>query len=560
MFGTIRKHQTWLWAIIITVIIISFVIFFSPYSRMNDSRRGTINYGTINGERVSQEDFANAWREVELRIFFMNQRWPDDTDKKDLEGEAYKWLLLLQKQKQMGIQISSQAAGQTAKAMLSQFQRAGLNSAANFEKQLLQPHGLTMEDFGRFVQHYLGIQEMIGTLGLSGKLITPQEARDLYQREHQELATEAAFFSASNYLAKVTVTPEAIPQFYSNRLSTYRLPERLQVSYVQFDFTNFQAEAKQELAKMTNLDLQIDEAYRQGTTNFLREVKAASLEEAKTKIRDLRLKEFEAQAARRKAGEFANPLFDMEPIRVGNFDDVAKKQGLTVHVTLPFDRENGPKELEVGQDFAQRAFSRTPEDPFAGPVLGRNAAYVLAMNKKIPSEIPPLDQIRSQVETDYKEEQARTMARSAGAAFYQSVTNGLAQGKTFAAICTDAKADLVTLPPISVSTRDLPADLENRVNLNQLKQMAFSTQPGKASQFQPTLDGGIVLYVKAKLPLDQAKMESTLPAFMNYVRQQRQTEAFNEWFSKQVQSSGLRELLQPKPAPSLAPGSRTKKS
>ena len=58
-----------------------------------------------------------------------------------------------------------------------------------------------------------------------------------------------------------------------------------------FDLTNFLAEANQELARMTNLDLQIDEAYRQGGTNFLREVKAQSLEEAKVKIRDAEAKE-----------------------------------------------------------------------------------------------------------------------------------------------------------------------------------------------------------------------------------------------------------------------------
>jgi peptidyl-prolyl cis-trans isomerase D len=559
MFGTIRKHQTWLWAIIITVIIISFVIFFSPYSRMNTAR-GPVNYGSINGERVNEEDFANAWREVELRLFFMNGRWPEDSDKKDLETEAYKWLLLLQKQRQMGIQIGSEAAAQTAKAMLSQFQRAGISSPAIFEKQVLFQHGLSMSDFERFVRHYLGIQEMIGTVGLGGKLVTPQEARVLYQREHQELETEAVFFSASNYLAKVSASPDTISQFYSNRLASYRLPDRVQVSYVQFEFSNFVAEAKLELSRMTNLDLQIDEAYRKDGTNFLRELKVASLEQARAKVHDLRLKELEAVNARKKAIEFANPLFDMEPVRVENFEKVAKEQGLTVHVSAPFDRENGPKELEAGADFAQRAFGRTPEDPFAGPLIGGNAAYVIAFNKKVPSEIPPLDQIRSQVEADYKEEQAKALARSAGTGFYQTMTNGLAQGKTLSAICADAKLDLVTLPPVSISTRDLP-EVEEHLNLNQFKQIAFSTQPGKVSPFQITADGGVILHVKSKLPLDQAKMNATLPAFINYVRQNRQTEAFNEWFSKQAQA-GLQNtpVAKPRPAPTLTPGSKTKKS
>jgi hypothetical protein len=560
MFGTIRKHQSWLWAIIITVIIISFVIFFSPYSKLNPGR-GVANYGSINGQRISQEDFANAWHEVELRLFFMNSRWPEETDKKDLEAEAYKWLLLLQKEKQMGIQISSEVAAQTAKAMLSQFQRAGLNSPAVFEKQVLMPHGMTLEDLERYTRHYLGIQELIATLGLSGKLVTPSEARDLYVREHQELATEAVFFSRSNYLAKVSVTPEVISQYYSNRLAKYRLPDRVQVSYVQFDYSNFLAQAKQELGGLvTNLDLQVEQAYQQGGTNFLREMKATSLEDARAKVHDLKLKELQTQAARKKAGAFANPLYDMEPLRAENFDKLAKEQGLAVQVTAPFDQENGPKELEVGQEFTTRAFSRKPEDPFAGPFLGRNAAYVFALAKRLPSEIPPLDQIRSQVATDYKEDQARTLAVTAGLTFYQTLTNGLGQGKTFSAICADAKEPVVTLPPVSISSRDLP-EVEEHLTLNQFKQVAFSTPPAKVSPFQMTTDGAMILYVKSKLPLDQERMNTSLPSFINYVRQSRQNEAFNEWFSKQA-SVGLRDtpLGQPKPAPTMTTGTKAKKT
>lgn len=552
MIGTIRKHQNWLWAIIITVIIITFVIFFSPYSRMNTAR-GRANFGSINGERITEDSFYNAWREVELRMFFMNGRWPEDTDKKDQETETYKWLLLVQKQNQMGIQISAEDAAQTARAMLAQFQRAGLNSPAVFERQVLQQHGMSMGDFERFVRHYLGIQELIATVGLSGRLVTPDEARGLYVREHQELATDAIFFSASNYLAKVTVTPEAVSQFYTNQLARYRLPERVQVNYVEFPYSNYVAEAKKEMAGLTNLDLKIDEAYRQGGTNFLREVNATSLEDARAKVHDQQFKGFESQFARKRAAEFANPLFDMEPVRADNLEKVAKEQKLTVRTSAPFDRENGPRELDVGSDFVTRAFARTPEDPFGGPLLGRNAVYVFAFYKKLPSEIPPLDQIRSQVVADYKDVQATTLARNAGMAFYSSMTNSLAKGKSLSAICESAKEALVSLPPVSISSRSEP-QIEEHMSLNQFKQLAFSTPVGKVGPFQMTSDGALILYVKAKVPIDLEQMRAAMPSFINYVRQSRQNEAFNEWFSKQAQV-GLRDtpLGQPRPTPTLAP-------
>ncbi len=77
MFGTIRKHQTWLWAIIITFTIISFVVFFSPYSKLNPGQ-GQVRLGSINGKAITEEALIQAQREAMLQYFFMSGgRWPD---------------------------------------------------------------------------------------------------------------------------------------------------------------------------------------------------------------------------------------------------------------------------------------------------------------------------------------------------------------------------------------------------------------------------------------------------------------------------------------------------
>jgi hypothetical protein len=556
MFGTIRKHQTWLWAVIITVIVISFVIYFSPYSRLNDTRRGPVNLGSINGERISEEQFMHARNEVYLRSFCLSGRWPDDEARRTggLDREIYQWLLLVQKQQQMGIQISSDMVAQVAKGMMGALQQAKvISSPQSFLKELLPRNGFTMDDFERFVRHYVGLQELISTVGASGKLVTPQEARDLFKREHEELSTAAVFFSAASYVSNITVLPDAVTQFYTNRQAIYRVPERVQVSYVTFELTNFLAEANRELARMTNLDLNIEEAFRQGGTNFLRELEVQSLDEAKLKVRDARRRQFEVQAAWKKAADFANPLFDMTPVQAGNLDVMAKTNGLVVGITPPFATNSPPKELGVGLDFAHKAFTRSVTEPFAGPIVGSNAVYIIALNKRIPSEVPPLEQIRPQVVRDYRAAQALVLARQAGMDFYQTVTNGLAQGKDFAAICTGAKVKLVDLPPFSISTRQLP-EVEDRLNLNQLKQIAFTMPPGRVSAFEMTADGGVVLQVKAKLPLEEAKITAGMPAYLNALRQARQNEAFNDWFRREAEK-GLKDtpLARQQPPPNMGP-------
>ena len=62
---------------------------------------------------------------------------------------------------------------------------------------------------------------------------------------------------------------------------------------------------------------------------------------------------------------------------------------------------------------------------------------------------------------------------------------------------------------------------------------------GQASDLIFTRHGGVIIQVQSRLPLDEAKMKTDLPAFTATLRQIRQNDAFNEWFRKQAEE-GLR--------------------
>ncbi len=132
-----------------------------------------------------------------------------------------------------------------------------------FVGQYLAPEGLGVADLQNFLRSELVVQQMIQVLGLSGALVTPQEAGQLYDRENQEVDAQAVFFAASNYLAQVALAPDAVAQFYTNNLAVYREPDRVQVSYVFFNVTNYLAAAKAELQKTNTFEEYVDSAYRQ---------------------------------------------------------------------------------------------------------------------------------------------------------------------------------------------------------------------------------------------------------------------------------------------------------
>jgi len=233
---------------------------------------------------------------------------------------------------------------------------------------------------------------------------------------------------------------------------------------------------------------------------------------------------------------------------------------LTVAISEPFDKNEGPKDLPVGTDFAKAAFALTPEEPFPAKALeGRDGIYIIAYYKRIPSHILPFEEIKDRVTEDYKYNEAVIQARTAGRQFYQTLTNGLAQGKTFEAVCEEAKVKPFTVPPFSISTRELPA-IEDYISLSGrggLKELAFSTPVGKVSPFYPTHQGGVVLEVKSRLPIDEAKEKAELPDFMTYVRQSRQTEAFDIWFRTEV-DRGIPWLFRQQQQQQAQPGGTAK--
>ena len=130
-------------------------------------------------------------------------------------------------------------------------------------------------------------------------------------------------------------------------------------------------------------------------------------------------------------------------------------------------------------------------------------------------------------------QEATIMAQRAGTNFVHNLFLQMAAGKSFAAACVAAGAAPQMLPPFSLSTQDLP-ELDGRVTLNQLKQAVVSTPAGMASGFMPTEDGGFVAYVGSRMPIDQSKMAADLPQFTAQLRQQRQSQTFNDWYLREA--------------------------
>jgi SurA N-terminal domain len=542
MIGTIRKHSKVLWGITIPALIISLFMFFLPQRRMAGGGLGAGDFGSVYGKKITQPQYVEARNEFKLFYLFQRGTWPDkngNVSPDDIDRQTYERLLLIQKADDLGIQVGLDAAATAANQMLRSLGRNGETvSMGDFEKQVLLPENLTVTDFEGFARHEVAIQQLIHTIGLSGSLIPPSEVAGIYRRDHQELSSQIVFFSAANYLSQVTVAPAAIGAFYTNYLAAYRLPDRVQVSYVEFNVTNFLAQSKAEWAK-TNFDAEVDAVYLQYGMQAFPEAKTPA--EAKVKIRETMIRQRALTDARVQANDFAGAVFNLAPVNVENLATVAKQKGLAAQMTAPFGMEAGPQEFTAPENFAKTAFGLTSDEPFANPIIGPDAIYVIALARQLPSEIPPLADIRSRVTQDYKFHEAVLLAQRAGTNFVRGLSSSATDGKTFAAACAVAGLRPQVLPPFSLTTRELP-ELGDHAELSQVRQSAFTTAVGHAGNFVETSDGGFVLFVQSQLPVDPAVMDAALPEFTADLRREREGEVFNAWFNGQIneQFGGLK--------------------
>lgn len=553
MIGTLRKHQQWLWIIIILAIIVSFVIYFSPTKTPLFEGGRDYDFGSINGHPIARDQFRNAQSEIILFYFLRAGKWPTKEELAqtgfNLEHETYNRILLVEKLNELNVHPTSEAV---AKWIADMFR--GTNTQAfpmeridHFITTELKPHNLTAEDFYRFARHQLGQQHLVSVYGLGGKLIAPQEAEYLYRRLNEPLSTEAVFFSASNFLSNVSVTPEKLSQYYSNNMAEYRIPERVQVNYVKWEATNFLAEADKELGKITNLSERLEAAYFQsGGTNRYKDAagKPLSLDAAKNKIKEDERHQIALISAHKKAAAFVEEILDAHektPAKAGDFEAHAKEKGLEIKTTAPFTESASTNELKLPEEFIQAAFTLRADDPeaifTARPVVGPNAVYVLGLKQHFASEVQPFEKVRDEVIKDYKASESLKMAREAGTAFEKTLTNGVAQGKNFDAVCKEAKVKPVDLPQFALSTRGLPG--LQHVSLDTLQNVASTLLAGKSSDFIATVDGGFVLHMKAKLPVDEARLKAELPEFLARQRDQRMSAAYSEWFQKLPQEMNL---------------------
>jgi len=165
MFSFIRRHQ-WLTMVFMLLVIASFLLFFTDSSHLDMTGSDT-GLGSINGRKITRQEYLNAQTEALLTHFFRYQDWPRAGSMSERMGwkteeQTMQRLLIVSRLKEMNIMVGEEAVAKQVAQLFrgAQGQGSVKDQYQNFIETRLKPQGITEADFRRFIQHELGTHQL----------------------------------------------------------------------------------------------------------------------------------------------------------------------------------------------------------------------------------------------------------------------------------------------------------------------------------------------------------------------------------------------------------------
>jgi hypothetical protein len=563
MTNTFRRHHKTIMWIIIVGTIVSFVYYLTPTARNTGGGggyRGAVSVGSIDGEPITPPQFEAAEREASVALYMRGGKWPTPAQASEALPEiAFQQLFIASKVKELNLEVTDDAVRAFTRRLfgLQPGQAMPKDKFDEFVRVELNQKGrVGQDDFEHWVRDQVGAELLVRLYGMNGDLITSKEAEFFFRRFHEIMTVELVRFPLTNYTNQIVLADKDIQEFYDQNQSRYDLPEREQINYIRFNLTNYLAIADQMLAGISNLDAQLDAKYSSQAPESYKDDagKQLSAEAAKAKIKeDYRLQGLARGAAQTNATQLRELLFkgrtEGQRITREEFEKFAATNGLTVVTTPPFDRQNPPRELDLPRLYLDTVFQLRESDPDDQykVVQASNAVVLLGLERKLPTESQPLEAVRARVTEDYRNSKAMELAGQAADQFESRARTNLAGGQSFDEVCASWNIKPQTLTPFSIDTKSIP-EIGDQREFEGLVRLSYEMPVNQMSPVERTATGNLLLFLKARSPVEESVVQRDMPAFLTTQREQRQYAAFILWLGREMQA----HLSRPAPKPSAA--------
>ncbi len=498
MFGTVRKHSQPLWIVIIIMVVISFVVYFTPGYDPFENQGGTATeidvelsfarqqvlleqalnmsqqFGGFLPPSLNAQALAGQFRDQDLNR-------DGEVDVSGLDYAAHMRLLRLRKAASLGIIVSDNMVIARLEQMfsnpndkkfsqdaytgfLTQYRNAGLlGSGKDGEEQ-----------FQELIREQISFQQLDTLMTRSVGFFTDEATADQQAMDNKLYTAQAVFFSTSNRTDSVTNFASIATNFYPTVIDRYFIQPKRQVAYVLFPVAPYLEDAEKEI-KLDDLVKERIEKHMNSTNsvdhftdaNGTKLVAGASLDAAALadirKTQQTALDAITLPKAKLPTTEFRKALFGGEQSEwtIEQLYAKAEARGMEVQSTIA-DRANA--EALLPQALVDAAFGSNLQpgqlSTSAVEVAGEGY-YVWGFEKLIEGRSRNYEELTDEEKTEVKEAfiaaEVKKLASEEGNDYRDTLAELTADGESVEELLNLSKQTVISLPAMTLSATDVNA-------------------------------------------------------------------------------------------------------
>ena len=514
------------WYIVLGVIVITFVGFFTPTMDSGARRQKESPAGELFGKKVPRDEFRRAWHNTYAWYVLSSGRMIPMTDEMDeaIRTEAWRRVAVLRKAEAEKVPVSDQEVVRQMQ-MMPVFNGQNRVFDPAMYRAVLQHLGLTSRQAEELFREQIAIYKLMARPAQAA-LISPYELKQAYHLYTDRFVLDYVVIPRAQIAEKIEVTKEEAMAVFAERPEAFRMPAKVRVSYVEFPVSGFlpQAEIPEGLAlQVYNRNL---ESYRVETSDGGLEYKP--FEQVEEEINERIRQDSARRLAAEKATEFVVAVTPKADGAQPDFAGAAAAAGMKIKTLPAFGPDEKLKGIDEAAPFGRAAF-RLENDAygsFSDAVIGRDTVYVLSLEQHYPSFIPSFDAVEADAMKAARERAAERALAVRARDLQDAVEQALAAGTGFKEAVKPSGFNVQTTPEFDLSTELNDPYAETLVGL------CLNVEQGGLCGPAPVEDGVILAYVSSRTATD---IVTGLPALraelvegLSHNRAQRLASAWQE--------------------------------
>ena len=236
-----KKKRSWVVTFLLAIIVIVFVAF---YGGRNMREPGAEKVAEVNGEPISQRDFAVQYQKAldNYRNLLKGELSPEMLKSLKLKSKVMEDMIdrrvLIQETRRLGLTVSDDEL-MSAIGSAPEFQIEGRFSKNRY-LQLLNINRVSAGQFEEDQREQLLLRKLLDVVQDNAR-VSEAEVRDSYAFDQEKVSFAFVRLGAGDFLAQTALTDADVKSYYDRNKAALTEPLKVRVEYVAYPFDHFAA-------------------------------------------------------------------------------------------------------------------------------------------------------------------------------------------------------------------------------------------------------------------------------------------------------------------------------